>query len=53
MSAPMISYKNARCAILPILSLLAMLDMIPVLKKLSFSIGKLLLSMGAHTGNSL
>ena len=32
MSAPMISRKNARCAILPISSLLAMLDMIPVLK---------------------
>ena len=34
MSAPMISQENARCAILPISSLLAMLDMIPVLKKL-------------------
>ena len=32
MSAPMISQENARCAILPILSLLAMLDTIPVLK---------------------
>ena len=53
MSAPMISRENTRCAILPILLLLAMLDMISVLKKLPFSIGKLLLSMGAHTGNSL
>ena len=53
MSAPMISWENARCAILPISSLLATLDMIPVLKKLPFSIGKLLLSTGAHTGNSL
>ena len=53
MSAPMISRENVRCVILPILSLLAMLDMIPVLKKLPFSIGKLLFSMGAHTGNSL
>ena len=53
MSAPMISQENVRCPILPILSLLAMLDMIPVLKKLPFRIGKLLLSMGAHTGNSL
>ena len=34
MSAPMISRENARCAILPISSLLAMLDTIPVLKKL-------------------
>ena len=42
MSAPMISRENARCAILPISSLLAMLDTIPVLKKLPFSIGKLL-----------
>ena len=32
MSAPMISRENARCAILQILSLLATLDMIPVLK---------------------
>ena len=53
MSAPMILRENKRCAILPISSLLAMLDMIPVLKKLPFSIGKLLLSMGAHMGNSL
>ena len=54
MSAPMIPGENARCAILPISSLLATLDKIPVLKKnLPFSIGKLLLSMGAHTGNSL
>ena len=53
MSAPMISRENVRCAILPISSLLAMLDMIPVLKKLPFSLGKLLLSMGACTGNSL
>ena len=34
MSAPMFSRENARCAILPISSLLAMLDTIPVLKKL-------------------
>ena len=34
MSAPMISRENARCVILPILSLLATLDTIPVLKKL-------------------
>ena len=34
MSAPMFSRENMRCAILPISSLLAMLDMIPVLKKL-------------------
>ena len=34
MSAPMILRENARCAILPISSLLAKLDMIPVLKKL-------------------
>ena len=53
MSAPMILPENARCVILPILSLLAMLDMIPVLKKLPFSIRKLLLSMGAHTGDPL
>ena len=53
MSAPMISRENARCVILPISSLLATLVMIPVLKKLPFSIGKVLLSMGAHTGNSL
>ena len=53
MSAPMISRENARCVILLISSLLAMLDMIPVLKKLPFSIGKLLLSTGAHMGNSL
>ena len=53
MSAPMISWENTRCAILPILSLWATLDTIPVLKKLPFSIGKLLLSTGAHTGNSL
>ena len=53
MSAPIISRENVRCVILPISSLLATLDMIPVLKKLTFSIGKLLLSMGAHTGNSL
>ena len=53
MSAPMISWENARCVILPISSLLATLDTIPVLKKLPFSIGKLLLSMGANTGNSL
>ena len=52
-TAPMILQENARCAILPILSLLATLDMIPVLKKLPFGIGKLLLSMGARTGNSL
>ena len=32
MSVPMFSRENARCAILPILSLLATLDMIPVLK---------------------
>ena len=32
MSAPMFLRENVRCAILPILSLLAMLDMIPVLK---------------------
>ena len=32
MSAPMISRENTRCAILPILSLLAMIKMIPVLK---------------------
>ena len=32
MSAPMISRENARCAILPISSLLAMLNTIPVLK---------------------
>ena len=32
MSAPMISRENARCVILPILSLLAMIKMIPVLK---------------------
>ena len=31
-SAPMFSRENARCAILPILSLLATLDTIPVLK---------------------
>ena len=43
----------ARCEILPISSLLATFDTIPVLKKLTFSIGKLLLSMGAHTVNSL
>ena len=53
MSAPMISRENMRCVILPISSHLATLDMIPVLKKLPFSIGKLLLSTGAHTGNSL
>ena len=53
MSAPMFLRENARCVILPISSLLATLDMIPVLKKLPFSIGKLLLSTGAHTGNSL
>ena len=53
MSAPMISWENVRCAILPISSLLAMLHTIPVLKKLPFSIGKLLLSMGVDTGNSL
>ena len=34
MSAPMFSRENVRCAILPILSLLATLDMIPVFKKL-------------------
>ena len=34
MSTPMISRENARCAILLISSLLATLDMIPVLKKL-------------------
>ena len=34
MSAPMFSRENARCVILPISSLLAMLDTIPVLKKL-------------------
>ena len=34
MSAPMISRENVRYAILPILSLLATLDTIPVLKKL-------------------
>ena len=34
MSAPMFSRENARCAILPILSLLATLDTIPVFKKL-------------------
>ena len=32
MSAPMILRENVRCAILPISSLLAMLDTIPVLK---------------------
>ena len=32
MSAPMFSRENTRCAILPISSLLATLDMIPVLK---------------------
>ena len=53
MSAPMISRENTRCAILPISSLLAMLDMILVLKKFPFSIGKLLLSTGVHTGSSL
>ena len=53
MSAPMITRENMRCAILLILSLLATLDMIPVLKKLPFSIGKLLLNIGAHMGNSL
>ena len=53
MSAPMISPENTRCVILPISSLLATLDMIPVLKKLPFSIGKLLLSTGAHMRNSL
>ena len=34
MSAPMFSQENARCAILPISSLLATLDTIPFLKKL-------------------
>ena len=38
MSAPMISRENVRCVILPISSLLATLDTIPVLKKLPFSI---------------
>ena len=37
MSTPMILPENARCAIFPILSLLAMLDIIPVLKKLPFN----------------
>ena len=32
MSAPMFSQENVRCAILPISSLLATLDTIPVLK---------------------
>ena len=32
MSAPMFLRENARCAILPISSLLAMLDTIPVLR---------------------
>ena len=53
MSAPMISRENARCVILPISSFLATLDTIPVLKKLPFGTGKLLLCMGVHTGNSL
>ena len=50
MSAPMILQENVRCVILLISSLLAMLDTIPVLKKLLFSIGKLLLSTGPTRG---